>query len=70
MNNTLANEFTHRYFQLIGDHKTHTSALDILEGEYRFKFEDATTVPPTYFFVDNSAADWIGYGWDIFPRVK
>ena len=69
MNNTLAFEFVNRHNQLINDYKTHTAALDILEGEYRFKFEDTTT-PPTYFFVDNSAADWVGYGWDIFPRVK
>ena len=70
MNNTLANEFTFRYFQLISDYKSHSTALNILEGEFRFKFEDKTTMPPTYFFIDNSCADYAEGGWDIFSNVN
>ena len=67
---TFANEFARRYHQLIHDHKPHSIALDVLEREYSFKFEEAVTMPPTYFFIDNSAADWKDDGWDIHTRVR
>ena len=70
MNNTLANQFTARYFQLISDHKSHCRAIKVLEGEYSFKLDEIATAPPTYFFIDLSVADWIGCGWDIYPSVQ
>ena len=68
--NTFANEFAHRYHQLIHDHKPHNIALDVLEREYECKFDVPVTFPPTYFFIDNSAVDWKDDGWEIYTRVK
>jgi hypothetical protein len=64
-NPSLAIEFVTRYHQLIGDHKTHDIALEVLEREFDCYICGDTTTPPTFFFCDNTYADWVDGGWDL-----
>lgn len=69
-----AREFIERYRQLRYDNKLHQNALRILEGEFKYKFDDAVCLPPTYFFKDNSCADYIGNGfigkWELNENIN
>lgn len=69
-----ARDFINRYMQLRYDHKLHQNTLRILEGEFRYKFIDAVCLAPTYFFIDNSCADYVGNDfvaqWELHENIN
>lgn len=65
-----AKEFIARHKQLVNDHKGHVKALRICEGEFDKKIEHESTLVPTYFFLDNSCADFHREKWNLHENIK
>lgn len=67
---TLAQEFIERYLMFYDDHKPHRVALKLTEDEFLYKLDIHVCISPTYFFIDDSCADFVDGGWDLFVNTS
>lgn len=65
-----AKEFIARHKQLVRDNKGHVKALRICEGEFDSKVNHTDTQVPTYFFIDNSCADFFNLKWELHENIN